>query len=577
MPPFIRNENSLMMRSTSALLLSAVLLTAASACSSGGSSTGASAFDPNHCQGGTLYVLGQADATGHHLDPARIYTSGGGAIPSLIFRTLTTRHRVPGPAGTEVVPDLATDTGTPSDGARTWTYHLKDGLKFEDGTPITSKDIKWGVERSFAPELTGGIPYLRDWLIGGATYKGPYHGKELDSIETPDDKTITFRLRKPEGDFPYVATATQFAPVPRAKDDGTGYEKHPVSSGPYKVVSHEQDKSLVLARNPYWSRKVDDQRLACPDRVEATYGLNAAVINQRLAAGAGKDANAITWDTDLSPAELARIDSDPSLKKRTVKGEFGQTDYIAFNPKVKPFDDIRVREAISYAIDRQAVINAVGGSSLAIPATTFLPNQAAFGYRPYDYFPAGPNGNAAKAKQLLAQAGYPNGLTITLAHRNDDSNQDGPAVATAVQAGLKKAGITVNLKPYDTAGYDDAKEKPATEPGMFLMTWGADWPTGGPFLAPIFDGRQILTDGGNFNTAQLNDPKINAEFDAINKITDPAAARPRWGALDAEIGKMALDVPLFHPVYIRLAGKNVKNAYLDEWRGTYDPSMLSVK
>jgi peptide/nickel transport system substrate-binding protein len=566
-----------MMRITP-VLLSLVVLGSAAACSSSGSSSGgSSAFDPTACQGGTLYVLNQVDATGNHLDPARIYTSGGGSVTSMIFRTLTTRHRVPGPAGDEVVPDLATDTGTASDGARTWTYHLKNGLRFEDGTPITAQDVKWGVERSFSPELPGGIPYLRDWLIGGADYKGPYQGKELGSITTPDDKTIVFRLRKPEGDFPYVATATQFAPVPKAKDDGSGYEKHPISSGPYKVQSHEQDKSLVLVRNPYWSRILDDQRLACPDRLEGMYGLNAAVINQRLSSSAGKDANAITTDTDLSPAELARISSDPSLKTRAVKGEFGETDYIAFNTKVKPFDDIRVREAISYALDREAVINAIGGSSLARPATTFLPDQPAFGYQPYDYFPAGKSGDPAKARQLLAQAGYPNGLTVTLAHRNNDGSHDGPAIATAVQAGLKQSGITVNLKAYDEAGYLDTIEKPATEPGMFLATWGADWPTGGPFLAPIFDGRQILKDGGNFNFSQFNDPKINAAFDAINAIADPAQARPRWGALDAEIGKLALNAPLIHPIYIRLTGKNVKNAYLDEWRGSYDPSMVSVK
>ena len=112
---------------------------------------------------------------------------------------------------------------------------------------------------------------------------------------------------------------------------------------------------------------------------------------------------------------------------------------------------------------------------------------------------------------------------------------------------------------------------------MFLTTWGADWPTGGPFLAPIFDGRQILKEGGNFNASQLNDPKVNAEIDATNAIADPKQARSHWGALDAEIGKLALTVPLIHPTSIQLFGKNVKNTYLDEWRGAYDPAMVSVK
>lgn len=565
------------MRRTPALLAGAALLTAAAACSSGGASSSGAPFDAGNCRGGTLYVLDQEDATDNHLDPARIYTSGGGSVTSLIFRTLTTRKRVAGQAGTTVVPDLATGIGTPSADATTWTYHLKSGLKFQDGSPITAKDIKWGVERAFSPDLPGGIPYLRDWLAGAADYTGPYKGKELASIQTPDDRTIVFKLRKPEGDFPYVATATQFAPVPKAKDDGTGYEKHPVSSGPYQVAAHVQDKSMTLVRNPYWSRKVDDQRLACPDRIEGTYGLSPAVINQRLSTGAGKDANAITTDTDLSPAELARVGSDPGLKKQLVRGEFGYTNYIAFDTKKKPFDDIRVRQAIAYAVNRQTAVNAAGGSSLAKPATTFLPDKPEFGYRPYDYFPAGATGNAAKARQLLAQAGHPNGLAITLAHRNNDSNGDGPAVATALQAALKQAGITVTLQPHDEATYRDTTGKPSTEPGAFIAGWGADWPTGGPFLAPIFDGRQILTEGGNFNSAQFNDPKVNAEFDAINRIADPAKARPRWGALDATIGRQALTVPLFHPIYLRLYGKNVKNAFVEQWTGTYDPATVSVK
>jgi peptide/nickel transport system substrate-binding protein len=558
-----------------AALTAAALL---AGCTHSGSAKSSAAFNAANCQGGTLEILDQASATGHHLDPARIYTSGGGEVPTLLFRTLTTRSHKTGDAGNNVVPDLATTIGTPNADATTWTYQLRDGLEFEDGTPITSADIKYGVERSFSPDLPGGIPYLRDWLIGGATYQGPYKGGgELNSIETPDAKTIIFKLRKPEADFPYAASETQFAPVPKAKDTGTSYEKHPISSGPYEVVSSEQDKSLVLARNPHWSRKVDPIRLACPDKIEATYGLDSAVINQRLSTSAGKDANAVTTDTSLSPAELARISSDPSLSKRVAKGKFGDDTYIAFDPKQKPFNDIRVREAIAYAVNRQSVVNAVGGSSLAEPATTFLPDQAAFGYQPYDAFPAGPTGNPAKAKQLLAQAGYPNGLTITLAHRNDDSNLDGPAIATALQAALKLAGITVKLQPTDSTGYDSAGEKPSTEPALSLRTWGADWPTGGPFLGPIFDGRQILTAGGNFNYSQLNDPKINAEFDAISKITDLSQSRPRWGALDAEIGQMALTVPLFHPIYQYLYGKNVKNTFVDTWRGQYDIDQVSVK
>jgi peptide/nickel transport system substrate-binding protein len=567
------------MRLRPPVLLAAAALaitSAAAACGGDSGSGGSSAFDPADCRGGTLTVLNQGGLD--EFDPARLYTSGGGALPTLVYRTLTTRQRVAGEAGTRPVPDLATDLGTPSDNARTWTFTLKDGLKFDDGTPITAADVKYGIERSFSPDLPGGAPYLHDWLIGGTGYKGPYDGGgDLKSIETPGPKTIVFRLRQPHGDFSYLATATQFAPVPKAKDTGTKYKNAPVSSGPYKVDRYEPGKKLVLTRNPHWSRSVDGQRLACPDRIEVTAGLDATVINQRLVSGAGADARAITTDTPVGPEQLARLGGDPGLAKRVTRGVFGETKYLAFDTTKKPFDDVRVRQAFAYAINRQSVVNAVGGSSLASPATTFLPEGKAFGHQPYDHFPAGESGNPAKAKELLAQAGHANGLTVELAFPNSDEGGYGPKVAAAVQDALKQAGVTVKQKPLGEEDYRTITGKPATQPPLTLQSWGADWPAGGPFLIPIFDGRQILRGGGNYNLAQLDDPAVNAEIDAISRLTDPARAAPRWGALDARIGEKALLVPLYHPRTVVLYGKDVKNAYLDQWRGWYDVSMVSVK
>ncbi|MFC5169324.1 ABC transporter substrate-binding protein [Streptomyces mutomycini] len=543
----------------------------------GGGSGGGSGASGEPQKGGTLTVLNSNPQ--EDFDPARLYTSGGGNVPSLVFRTLTTRNRENGAAGAEVVPDLATDLGTPSRNATVWTYTLKDGLKYEDGTAITSADIKYGIERSFAAELSGGAPYLRDWLIGGADYQGPYKDKKgLDSIEVPDEKTIVFRLNKPEGEFPYLATQTQTTPVPKAEDKGTKYEEHPVSSGPYKVVSNENDgERLVLERNPHWSAATDEERKAYPDRIDVRSGLDSAVINQRLSASQGVDAAAVTTDTNLGPAELAKVSGDKELAARVGTGHFGYTNYIAFNPKVKPFDDPKVRQAISYAVDRSSVINAAGGSSLAEPATTYLPDQKSFGHTPYDHFPAGETGNAAKARQLLKEAGHPKGLTVTLTHSNDKDFETSPEIATAIQAALKKAGITVELKGLESNDYSDTIHSASKEPGFFLAHWGADWPSGGPFLAPIFDGRQIVKDGANFNTGFLNDASVNKEIDEINKLTDLDAAAQRWGALDKRIGERALTVPLFHPVYKRLVGQDVKNVVISDWTGVLDISQAAVK
>ncbi|MFI9205168.1 ABC transporter substrate-binding protein [Streptomyces sp. NPDC053048] len=570
-------QMSVISRRVAAAAVSVVLAGGAAACGPEKSGAEGGGADGAPKKGGTLTVLNRAPQK--QFDPARLYTSGGGNIPSLVYRTLTTRNRENGVEGTKVVPDLATDTGTPSDDAKTWTYRLKDGLKYEDGTPITSADIKYGVERSFAAELSGGAPYLRDWLIGGDTYQGPYKEKKgLDSIETPDEKTIVFKLRKSEGDFPYFATSTQFAPVPKAKDTGAAYAERPVSSGPYKVVKNVGDgEQLTLERNPHWSEDTDKERHAYPDRIEVRSGLSPAVINQRLSTGSGADAAAVTTDTNLGPAELAQVTGDKRLAARVGTGHFGQTSYLAFNPTVKPFDDPKVRRAISYAINRTSVVNAAGGSSLAEPTTTFLPRQKPLGHTPYDHFPAGAKGDAAKARELLKEAGHERGLEITLTHSTAQDFETSPEIATAVQAALKDAGITVKLEGLEPNDYDEKIHSVDKQPGLFIAHWGADWPSGGPFLAPIFDGRQIVKDGANFNTARLDDAKINDEIDAINKITDHDAAAERWGALDRRIGEQALTVPLFNPVYKRLYGKDVKNVVISDWTGVLDVSQVAVK
>ncbi|GAA2515336.1 ABC transporter substrate-binding protein [Streptomyces longisporus] len=556
-----------------------VLALGAAACGPKDNDAKGSGGDSTPHKGGTLTVLDAGTGSTENFDPARLYTSGGGNVPSLVFRTLTTRNRENGAAGAKVVPDLATDTGRPNKDATVWTYTLKQGLKYEDGTAITSADIKYGIERSFAPELSGGAPYLRDWLVGAADYQGPYKDKKgLSAIETPDARTIVFHLNKPEGEFPYLATQTQFTPVPKSKDTGTKYAQHPVSSGPYKVVKNENNgEHILLERNPYWSTATDAERKAYPDKVDVKSGLDPSVINQRLSASQATDATSVTVDTNLGPAELAKVTGDKELASRVGTGHFGQTDYIAFNPTVKPFNDVRVRQAISYAIDRSSVINAAGGSALAEAATTYLPDQKSFGYTPYDLFPAGRTGNPAKAKELLAQAGYKNGLTVTLTHSNAKNFETSPEIATAVQDALKQSGITVKLQGLEDNDYSDKIHNVKTEPGFFLTHWGADWPSGGPFLAPIFDGRQIVKDGANFNTGLLNDKSVNAEIDAINKLTDLDAAAKRWGALDKKIGEQALTVPLFHPVYKRLVGKDIRNVVISDWTGVLDISQVAVK
>ena len=350
-------QPSVTARRTAAASVSLVLAASVAACAGPKDNDAGSGGDGKPAKGGTLSVLNRDPQT--DFDPARLYTSGGGNVPSLVFRTLTTRNREDGAKGAEVVPDLATDLGKPSKNATVWTYTLKKGLKYEDGTPITSADVKYGIERSFAAELCGGAPYLRDWLVGGDDVPGAVQGQGRQGARLHRDarraSTIVFHLNKPEGEFPYLATQTQFTPVPKSKDKGTKYEEHPVSSGPYKVVSNENDgERLRLERNPHWSAKTDPERKAYPDVIDVRSGLDSSVINQRLSAGQGADAAAVTTDTNLGPAELAKVTGDKELAAHVGTGHFGYTNYLAFNPKVKPFDDPKVRQAVSYAVDRSS-------------------------------------------------------------------------------------------------------------------------------------------------------------------------------------------------------------------------------
>ena len=261
--------------------------------------------------------------------------------------------------------------------------------------------------------------------------------------------------------------------MPKAKDTGTKYEKHPISSGPYKVVKNESDgERLVLERNKYWSAATDEERKAYPDRIDVRSGLDSAVINQRLSASRGADAAAVTTDTNLGPAELAKVTGDKKLAARVGTGHFGYTNYIAFNPKVKPFDNPKVRQAISYAVDRTSV-DQRGRRLLARRARHHLPAGAGVlrlhAVRP---FPAGKTGNAAKAKELLKEAGYAKGLTITLTHSNDKNFATSPEIATAIQEALKKAGITVKLQGLESNAYSDKIYNVKSEPGFFLTALG---------------------------------------------------------------------------------------------------------
>lgn len=506
-------------------------------------------------RGGTLHVLSSLDL--EHLDPARNYVTSSEDVGRLIYRTLTTYAAAPGPAGGKIVPDLATDTGHPSDGARTWTFTLKAGVRFEDGRPITSRDVKYGVERTFAAELPEGPPYARMWLAGGSGYHGPYKDKHgLASIGTPDDRTVVFRLNRPVADFGSAVSLPIFAPVPQDKDTGVRYDSRPFSSGPYKIGSFEPKKRLTLVRNTHWSSATDSVRKGLPDEIVLDLNLDAAVVDQRLIAAQGQDADAVAFQP-VGPASVGPVMANPAVRGRLVTGESINTRYLSINTRHKPLDDVRVRRAIAYALDKDALRTARGGPIAGRLATTLLPPSLP-GSVPDDPFPSpGGKGDPAKAKALLAQAGHASGLTLTL---DTPATAAGQTQGEAVQASLAKAGIKVTVNAISSSAFYSTVGNTSQEHDLVIDGWTPDWPGASTYLPLVFDGR-LITPEGNNDHAQYNSAQVNARIDQIARMKAPAAAATAYGRLAGQIMRDAPVVPFLWDKAAVLIGTHVTGAY----------------
>lgn len=542
---------------TTATVVAATAL-ALAACSGGATggqpAPGATAsFSDTPAQGGTVEVLQNADFS--YLDPARGWDGGVNNFYRLVYRTLTT----PAPGNAEdanqVVPDLAEGLGEQSADGLKWTYRLKSGLKFEDGSPITSAEVKFGISRAWDPEIGIGSPYARQTIAAPEGYQGPYKSGDLPTIETPDARTIVFNLKKKFPEFDAVAAQVNMTPFPKGSGGGNEFIKKVVASGPYKLAAYTPGSLVQLERNPSWDKNTDQVRTAKPDGWRFTIGLDPATIDERLMAGQGTDVNAIAGT--VSASTLARIQA-PQFAGRTVRMPGVCTTYMALNTTKKPLDDVRVRQAINLAVDKAAVQSATGGTQLADIANTIVPKSVA-GHQDFDLYPSeGAKGDVAAAQKLLAEAGQSSGFTLTLDIRSAPKMQK---QAEAVQQSLKRVGIDVKLNVIDTAKYYETISTRSQQHDAAITGWCPDWASSAAtFLPPLFYGPNI-TDKGNYNHAQLNDPAVNKRIDEITAMTDLEKANQAWGELDEQLMKLAPVVPLNVEQYLYLPGGNVTGLF----------------
>jgi peptide/nickel transport system substrate-binding protein len=531
------------------------------------------------------------------MDPGNTYYAYSWDFSRLYARALTTFAPVAGKASLQLHPDLAASLGTPSNGGKTWTYHIRPGLKYSDGTPITTQDVKYAIERSnYTPGVLGSGPaYFNATLVNNKAgdcspdqktdkvpagcYPGPYKDKSkagLKSIVTPNATTIVFHLNAPFADFDYLVSNPETAPVPQAKDTGATYVQHIVSSGSYMFKSYADGKGAVLVPNTNWSAASDPLRKQYATEIDLAFHQNQDDVDSDLLAGN------ITGDVagaGVAVATQSKVLTNPTYKAESDDALSGALAYMGMSTKVKPLDNLDCRKAVEYAVNKVSVQNALGGPLRGAIASTMLPPNVV-GYQKYDLYPTPSNsGDVAKAKSELAKCGHPNGFSVGLGERSDRPNE--VAGATAIQASLKKVGITANIQGYPSGKYTtDNAGSPAFvhahDMGLMMYAWAADWPTGYGFLDQVVAGNAIKP-AGNSNISELNDPKVNQLLDSAIQNTDTAARTKAWGEVDKQVMTDAAIVPLTYRLDLLLRPKNATNVAVTAAYGMYDYLNIGTK
>ncbi|MFY4717474.1 ABC transporter substrate-binding protein [Streptomyces sp. LaBMicrA B280] len=480
-------------------------------------------------------------------DPGNTYYAYMYNFSRLYARPLMTFEPAPGSKGNTLVPDLAASKGVSSDGGKTWTYKLRSGLKYQDGSPITSKDVKYAVERSnFARDvLSLGPNYFQQFMKDGDKYKGPYKDKSakgLSSIETPDATTIVFHLNRAFQEFDYLVATPETAPVPQSKDDGVDYVKHIVSSGSYQFQSYQDGKQAVLVPNKNWDPKTDPLRKQLASKIVVNLKVNPDTIDKDLQSG---DATVDLGGTGVQASTQADLLNSADGKANTDNTYGGRLVYAAINTKLKPFTNVACRKAVEYAIDKVSVQTAMGGPIRGDIASTVLPPDIT-GYAKADaYATPGNKGDVAKAKDQLKACGQKT-INTNISARSDRPGE--VDAATAIINSLKKVGINATLKQYPAGKYftDYAGVPKFTEKqniGLMMMQWGADWPSGYGFLQQILNSKAI-SQSGNTALSQYSNKKVDDLL--AQAIAEPDTAKRN--AIYAQIDKQAMDDAVLVPL-----------------------------
>ncbi|EWT02961.1 ABC transporter substrate-binding protein [Intrasporangium oryzae NRRL B-24470] len=516
---------------------------------------------PGAKKGGTLTV--SYSTVPANFDPSDQFYQDTAVIFSLTHRALTTFTMRNGKM--VLVPDLATDLGKSSEDGLTWTFTLKDGIKYEDGTPVKAQDIVFAAKRSFDPDLAANGPtYQREFFKGGADYQGPYKGdKNWNGVEAKDDKTVVFHLEKRFETLPYFVSFNQFTPIPEAKDKKADYQLHPLATGPYMFDKYTPGTELTLKRNPNWDPATDPARNDYPDAFHFKFGQDVLKTQTAILASNGDDATTLNWDS-IDSSLVPQIEGE-----KKAQFEEGPSSCVIMVNMDATKIPMPVRKAIAKAWPFDSIHKAGGETSHSYsPASTIIPPQIP-GH--LDYVVDGMNGkgdgDAAAAKKMLADAGYgpDKPFELTYYYTNDDD------IAQKVNQVRKQKLQDAGFKVTDIGVPGKERRKIVGKPnGKYNMLqsprgWCFDWPSADSIIPPTI-GSIALSQGGT-TFGNFSDAKIDAEIKRIQQlsITDQG---PEWGKMDKWLTEnYLLAIPDYNDKGNSVFGTKVMNVHNNPNKG----------
>ncbi|HPV78261.1 MAG TPA: ABC transporter substrate-binding protein [Dermatophilaceae bacterium] len=517
-------------------------------------------------KGGTLtvsYSTAPAD-----MDPsAQFYQDSGAIMTRLTQRSLTSFVNRNGKQ--VLVPDLATDLGQVSADGLTWTFTLKDGIKYSDGSAVVADDISYAVF-CFIENTDTGPTYQVDFLKDGAKYEGPWDNPETENpfgdtfagVEAQGNKVI-FHLEKRWETLPYFATFTQVSPIPKAKETkNRDYGNTALSTGPYMIKSFTQGTELTLVRNPNWDAKTDPARTAYVDSYAFKFGQDSIKVQQGILASNGPDATTLNWDgIDASLADQVT----GAKSSQFINGQSSCVVAVNMDSRKIPLE---VRKAIAVAYPFDDINKAAGATPLSqTPASTLIPPQIP-GWLDYKLpgLTGTGNGDPVKAKEMLKAAGK-EGFELVYYYTNDDPSNVAQQVNQVRKTKLQEAGFTVkdlgvpNKERRTLISKLDGPHNMLQSPGG----WCFDWPSADSIFPPMVSSTQIK--GGGTNWGNLSDAKIDAEMERILKLSI-ADQGPEWGKFDKWLMETYLPaIPYYYDRSNLLFGTKVKNVINDPNHG----------